>query len=228
MPRQKLKPRPKVSSFGNRGPALRKPPNRPNCAAAAAAVPRISTRTRTARTRRTLVDRINWKSTAPIQVRPRSSGRDIGAAASQTGSTHHEGPRSARRARQRTEVLFHVLARRLGHFVGARQHHGVPIAVHLAPQRELEPLQPFGNRGLEPRQLGDVLVDAVVLELLQVTDDLIELARVDALDVAQRAAQLPGLSQGLARLVTQLPGVLGRQARAVPPAAPSAAIPDAA
>jgi len=38
------------------------------------------------------VDRINWKSTAHNEPRPRSAGRDIGAAGSDLGSTLHQWP----------------------------------------------------------------------------------------------------------------------------------------
>ena len=62
------------------------------------------------------------------------------------------------------------------------------VGVHLAPQAELEALQALGDQRLQARELGDVLVDARIVELAQRAQDLVELARIDVLAAQQSRA----------------------------------------
>ena len=124
---------------------------------------------------------------------------------------------------ERPVVLLHQLPELLGHFVRAGEDDGVG-GFRLAPEAELETLQPFGDRRLQTRQLLDVLVDARVVELPQRAQDLVELARIDVLgrQVTPQRLQLAGL---LADFAAQLADVLLGQAPVaiVPSTAPAAA-----
>ena len=103
--------------------------------------------------------------------------------------------------------------------VGPGQRGGVLVGVDLAAQAELEALEAFGNELLQTRQLLDVLIRALVLELPQRADDLVELARIDVL-ATQHAAERVGILRVLTRLTAQLPDVFLGETPAVPPAAP--------
>src|SRR5436190_3864324 len=125
------------------------------------------------------------------------------------------------RTRQRPVVLLDERLELGGHVVRTGERRGAGLALDLPAEPELEALQPLGHERLHPRQLAHVLIDAVVLELFQLRDHLVELVGVDAL-AAQHAAQIARVVGVLARLVAELTDVLGRQTAAVPPAAPRA------
>ena len=122
---------------------------------------------------------------------------------------------------ERPVVLLDQLAELFRHLVGAGEHDRAGVRVELPTQAELEALQAVGHERLQPRQLLDVLVDAVVLQLTQGTDDLVQLAWIDVL-AAKHAAQILRFVGVLPRLVAKLTDILRRQTNrtAIPPAAP--------
>jgi hypothetical protein len=122
---------------------------------------------------------------------------------------------------ERPVVLFDQLAELFWHFVRSREHDRAGVRVELSSQAELEALQAVGHKRLQPRELFDVLVHAVILELPKGTDDLVQLTRVDVL-ATQHTAQILNLTGVLTGLVAQLPDVFGRQANltTLPPSAP--------
>ena len=95
------------------------------------------------------------------------------------------------------------------------------FASSLPTQAELEPLQTVSNERLQPGELLDVLIDALVLELTQRVDDFVQLARVDVF-AAQHATQFLRLLRVLTCLAAKLPDVLGGQTNraALPPSTP--------
>ena len=96
------------------------------------------------------------------------------------------------------------------------------FAVELAAQPELEAAQPVADRRLQPRQLLHVAVDAVVVERLQPAQDLVEVARVDAVG-AQRPPQRLEVLAVAARLAAELAHVVGAEV-ARPRVAPAAVV----
>ena len=125
------------------------------------------------------------------------------------------------RPRQRPVVLFDERLELGRHVVRAGQGRGAGVAFDLPAETELEALEALGDERLQPRELVHVLIRAVVLELPELRDHLVELVGVDAL-AAQHAAQVARVVRVLARLVAQLADVFGRQPAAIPPAAPRA------
>ena len=123
---------------------------------------------------------------------------------------------------ERPVVLLDQLAELFRHLIGAGEHDRAGVRVELSTQAELEALQTVSHKGLQPGQLLDVLIDAVVLELAQGADDFVQLAGIDVL-TAEQTAQILRLVRILARLAAQLTDVLWCQTdrAAVPPAAPS-------
>ena len=79
----------------------------------------------------------------------------------------------------------------------------------------------FADERLQGEQLVDVFVDAVVFELAQAAEDLLELACVDVL-LTQHVAQLAPLGGEAARLFAELTDIPGIELAPRPPAAPAA------
>src|SRR5688500_16187185 len=201
MPRQKLKPWPKVSAVGNFGRAPRpNPPNapRPNCAAADAATQKTSTAAR--RVRSFML--AHGQLPTPNELVVLSLFCAL---------------------RERPEILLVGLFVRFRRLVAARQRQRVLFALHLTAEAELEPLQALGHNRLQPRELGDVLIDARVLHLPQRQHHFLELSWIDV-HTTRPPQLLARVGVELARFVAQLPDVFLAQARAVPPAAPGAVI----
>ena len=78
--------------------------------------------------------------------------------------------------RQRAVVLLDRLAEAFRHLIRSRQRQRLVAGLHLAAQRELELLQLVDRRGLQFLESLRVGVDAVVVELPDVLQDLVEIA----------------------------------------------------
>src|SRR5258708_21624350 len=113
--------------------------------------------------------------------------------------------------RERPVVMLHQLAVLLRDVVGPREEDLAGVGVEAAPKRVLEALDVVGHRLLQARERLGVGVRAFVVELAQPFEDLVELLRVDLLDL-QELLQLPGGRRALARLGAELTHLLAREA----------------
>ena len=148
-------------------------------------------------------------------------GRGAGQAQHQRDS--HEHPFHLASPAERPVVLLHQLPEFLGHFIRAGEDDGVG-GFRLAPEAEFEALEPFGDRGLQARQLLDVLVDARVVQLAKRAQDLVEVARIDVLG-GEVPAQRLQIARVLPHFTAKLANVFLGQAPVaiVPSTAPAAA-----
>jgi hypothetical protein len=115
---------------------------------------------------------------------------------------------------ERSVVLRHHLLELIGHFVRAREDDRFVPRFDLAPQPELDPLQPLCRERLQALQLLRVLVDALVLEAAQRRKNLLQFLRIDV-ETTQRAAQVLRFVRPLPRLGAKLADVLVREAAEV-------------
>src|SRR5207248_9867644 len=99
------------------------------------------------------------------------------------------------------------------------QRQRLVVVFDFSSQAELEFLQLFQRRGLEQLQAAGVDEDLVVVEPLQVADDFIELARVDAAGL-QLPAQRLGIVGPFAVFAPPLPDIVGAPAAVIVAAAP--------
>src|SRR4051812_37845364 len=196
MPRQKVKPSPNVSLVGRMGDARRPKPKPPN------PPPNCAAATPAVRTTSAAARNARFTPGAPRLFLRRLWGPG-----------------------ERTVVLGDLVAEAVGHVVGAGDRDRV-LLFDLATERKLDALGVLGNQGLQPRQLGDVLVDPRIVEILQRTEHFLHLLRIDfrTLEVlaAQLAAEALHLVGVLTRLIPQLPDVFFGQVErlSVPPTAP--------
>src|SRR5687767_13782701 len=83
--------------------------------------------------------------------------------------------------RQRPVVLIHHLAEPRRHIARAAKHRSPLVrTLDLTAQRELERLEPFDERLLQPLQRNRVVVVPAVLELSHLLDHSVEIRRIDA------------------------------------------------
>src|SRR4051812_5481168 len=201
MPRQKVKPSPNVSLVGRMTDARRPKPKPPN------PPPNCAAATPAVRTTSAAARNARFTPGAPRLFL-----------------------RRLWRPGERTVVLGDLVAEAVGHVVGAGDCDRV-LLFDLATEREFDALGVLGDQRLQPRQLGDVLVDPRIVEILQRPEHFLHLLRIDfrALEIlaSQLAAQALHLVGVLTRLVTQLPGILVGQVErlSVPPPAPPVLVP---
>src|SRR5215213_6538380 len=127
------------------------------------------------------------------------------------------------RARERPVILIHQVSESARHLVGGIQRRLITLRVFdLPPQRELEPLQSFGDLRLQPLELSRILVDAVVVELAHCAQNLIEVSGVRAV-IAKLLAETLGFAGPVARLISEV-SYLARRKDALTPSAPVVAV----
>src|SRR5437773_1310599 len=82
------------------------------------------------------------------------------------------------RFRERAIVLGDKRLELLRHLVGAREQDITVVGVDHAAETVLEPLESFGHKGLQPRQLREILVDTFVIERAQRFENRVELPAI--------------------------------------------------